>query len=179
MDFHLVQTRTVSFLIVPWLLASSEPKRWTKLSGGSFLVMHNLPVFNPTFCCCSLVTKSCLILLQPHGLWSLPGSSTTEPAEKPTVQHLVIVESKKESVSGSGVSNSLWPQGLCPARLLCPWGFSRQEHWSGQPFPSPGDLLNPGIKPGWPALQADFLLFTVFLIFYRKAQMKGVNYFIY
>ena len=37
-------------------------------------------------------------------------------------------------------------------------GFSRQEYWSGLPFPSPGDLPNPGIKPGSPALQADFLL---------------------
>jgi len=34
-------------------------------------------------------------------------------------------------------------------------GFSRQENWSGLPFPSPGDLLNPGIKPGSPALQED------------------------
>ena len=34
-------------------------------------------------------------------------------------------------------------------------GFSRQECWSGLPFPSPGDLPNPGIKPGSPALQAD------------------------
>ena len=34
-------------------------------------------------------------------------------------------------------------------------GFSRQEYWSGLPFPSPGDLSNPGIKPGSPALQAD------------------------
>ena len=33
-------------------------------------------------------------------------------------------------------------------------GFSRQENWSGLPFPSPGDLHNPGIKPGSPALQA-------------------------
>ena len=34
-------------------------------------------------------------------------------------------------------------------------GFSRQEYWSGLPFPSPGDLPEPGIKPGSPALQAD------------------------
>ena len=34
-------------------------------------------------------------------------------------------------------------------------GFSRQEYWSGLPFPSPGDLPNSGIKPGSPALQAD------------------------
>ena len=36
-------------------------------------------------------------------------------------------------------------------------GFSRQEYWSGLPFPSPGDLSNPGIEPGSPALQADSL----------------------
>ena len=37
-------------------------------------------------------------------------------------------------------------------------GFSRQECWTGLPFPSPGDLPGPGIKPGFPALQADALL---------------------
>ena len=36
-------------------------------------------------------------------------------------------------------------------------GFSRQEYWSGLPFPSPGDLPNPGIEPGSPALRADAL----------------------
>ena len=36
-------------------------------------------------------------------------------------------------------------------------GFSRQEYWSGLPFPSPGDLPNPGIKPRSPTLQADAL----------------------
>ena len=35
--------------------------------------------------------------------------------------------------------------------------FSRQGCWSGLPFPSPGDLPNPGIEPGSPALQADSL----------------------
>ena len=36
--------------------------------------------------------------------------------------------------------------------------FSRQEYWSGLPFPSPGDLPDPEIEPGSPALQADALL---------------------
>ena len=36
-------------------------------------------------------------------------------------------------------------------------GFSRQECWSGLPFPSPGDLSNPGIEPRSPALRADAL----------------------
>ena len=55
----------------------------------------------------------------------------------------------------------------CPA-LAIPWtvdcqaplsmGFSREEYWSGLPFPSPEDLPNPRIEPGSPALQADSLL---------------------
>ena len=36
-------------------------------------------------------------------------------------------------------------------------GFSRQEYWSGVPFPSPGDLPNPEIEPRSPTLQADAL----------------------
>ena len=35
--------------------------------------------------------------------------------------------------------------------------FSRQEYWGGLPFPSPGDLPDPGVETGSPALQADSL----------------------
>ena len=45
-------------------------------------------------------------------------------------------------------------------------GFSRQEYWSGLPFPSPGDLPNPGIEPRSPALQA-----VTFLWATREAQL--------
>ena len=59
-----------------------------------------------------------------------------------------------------------WVKSLSRIRLFgSPWtvayqappsmGFSRQEYWSGLPFPSPGDLPDPGIEPGPPALQAD------------------------
>ena len=61
---------------------------------------------------------------------------------------------------GSLVTNS------CPI-LATPWtvacraplsmGFSRQEHWSGLPFPSPGDIPFPGIEPSFSALQVDSL----------------------
>ena len=37
-------------------------------------------------------------------------------------------------------------------------GFSRQEYWSGLPFPSPGDLPDPGLEPRSPTSQADSLL---------------------
>ena len=39
----------------------------------------------------------------------------------------------------------------------CPWGFSRQEYWSGLPCPPPGVLPNPGIEPRSPAFQVDSL----------------------
>ena len=49
-------------------------------------------------------------------------------------------------------------------------GFSRQEYWSGLPFPSLGDLLDSGIKPGSPTLQADSLLSepTILKIHWQK-----------
>ena len=55
---------------------------------------------------------------------------------------------------------------LCPT-LLTPWiiacqaplslGFCRREYWTGLPFPSPGDVPDPGIELDSPALQADSL----------------------
>ena len=55
----------------------------------------------------------------------------------------------------------------CVQLFVTPWtaayqaplsmGFSRKEHWSGLPLPSPGDLPNPGIEPRSPTLQADTL----------------------
>ena len=45
---------------------------------------------------------------------------------------------------------------VCRAPLSM--GFSRQEYWSGSPFPSLGDLPNPGIEPRSPELQADSLI---------------------
>ena len=54
-------------------------------------------------------------------------------------------------------SDSLWPRGLQPSRLLCPWGFSRQEYWSGVPCPPPGGLPDPGTEPRSPTLQANTL----------------------
>ena len=49
---------------------------------------------------------------------------------------------------------TLWIMAL---QAPMPTGFPRQEYWSGLPFPSPGDLLNPGIKLRSSALQADCL----------------------
>ena len=61
------------------------------------------------------------------------------------------------SVSSSCMSDSLQPHGLSLPGLSA-HGISRQEYWSKLPFSSPGDLLDSGIEPGSPALQADSLL---------------------
>ena len=68
-------------------------------------------------------------------------------------------ETKRENLNGksvffsvfvlshSVVSHSFQPHGLKPTRLLCLWGFSRQEYWSELPCSPSGDLPNPGIEP--------------------------------
>ena len=57
----------------------------------------------------------------------------------------------------SVVSNSLQPHGTAARQSLLSVGFSRQEYWSGLPFPSPGDLSDPGMEPRSPTLNADSL----------------------
>ena len=87
------------------------------------------------------------------------GLSTAEPPGKPSFQFCfknvcgcvkkysknVTVLMSRSVLSCSVTSDSLWPHGLYPARLPCPWGFSRQEYWSGLPCPPPGNLANPGL----------------------------------
>ena len=60
-------------------------------------------------------------------------------------------------LSCSVVSNSLLPMDYSPPGSSVHGGFSRQEYWSGLPCPPPGDLPNPGIRPGSPTLQVDSL----------------------
>ena len=63
-------------------------------------------------------------------------------------------------LSHSIMLDSLQPYGLQPTRLLLPWGFSSQKHWSGLPCSPSGDFPDPGIEspsPVPPALQLDSL----------------------
>jgi len=63
----------------------------------------------------------------------------------------------KESEVGHSCPNFCDPMDYIAYHAPPSMGFSRQEYWSGLPFPSPGDLPDPGIKPGSPELQADSL----------------------
>ena len=69
----------------------------------------------------------------------------------------------KEPVSSTGASvcacedSSVVPNSLRPCQAPLSMGFSRQEYWSGMPFPTLGALPYPGIEPESPALEADSL----------------------
>ena len=64
---------------------------------------------------------------------------------------------KQPSVSHSVLSSSFVTPRSIEYQTPLSMEFSRQEYWSRQPFPSPGDLSNPGIKSRPPMVQADYL----------------------
>ena len=65
-----------------------------------------------------------------------------------------VVKVKVKSLSHVRLSAAPWTVALQAPPSM---GFSRHEYWSGLPFPSPGDLPDPGIEPRSPTLQADAL----------------------
>ena len=71
------------------------------------------------------------------------------------------------------MSDSLQPHGPVACQAPLSIGLSRQNYWNGLPFPSPGDLPDPGIEPATlisPALAVGFL--TTSSIFYIKQRKK-------
>ena len=73
--------------------------------------------------------------------------SSQELTTKATTTTATISESLCCAVLSRSVASDLATPWTV-ARLICPWGFSRQEHWSGLPCPPPGGLPNPGIESG-------------------------------
>ena len=80
------------------------------------------------------------------------------------VQVVLLVKHRLQAATGGGRKLILLSKLVCmKVAQLCPtlrppWTYSpRPEHWSGQTFPSPGNLPNPGIKPRTLTLQADSL----------------------
>ena len=102
------------------------------------------------------------------GEWQKPLSATESmraPCSHAEVGHTYVTESLcpmytsqlvPVCLGASGRSNSATPWTIA-RQVPLSMEFSRQEYWSGLPCPSPGDLPNPGIEPGSPALQADSL----------------------
>ena len=74
--------------------------------------------------------------------------------------HSLACQEPDKCISLSVVPDSVTPRTVAHQGPLS-MGFSRQEYWSRLPLPSPGDLPDPGIVPGSPALQADSLPFDL------------------
>ena len=109
----------------------------------------------------SEVAQSCLTLCDPMDC-SLPHSSVHGIFQARVLEWGAIAFSNTWKWKGKvKLLSHVW-------LFATPWtvahqappsmGFTRQEYWSGLPFPSPEDLPKPGIKPGAPILQADSLL---------------------
>ena len=73
------------------------------------------------------------------------------------ISFLIYYIRKVRSVSHSAASQLFAIQWTVALQAPLSMEFSRQEYWSGLPFASPGDLPDPGIKGGSPALQAGSL----------------------
>ena len=101
----------------------------------------------------------------PRAVSSLQGKNWFLGGEKFLCLYSSLGYIPRSGIAGSYghfMVNSLKVEVIHSCLTLCdpiePKEFSRPEYWSGEPFPSPGDLPNPGIKPRSPALQADSLL---------------------
>ena len=97
--------------------------------------------------------QSCPTLCDPRDRWQ--PTRLPHPWDSPDIGFKMLWTNLCVCVcvSCSVMSYSLWPLEQAPLST----GFSRQEYWSGSPFPSPGDLPNPGIEPSCLVLQADSL----------------------
>ena len=96
----------------------------------------------------------------------LPGSTVPGILQARTLEWVAISpvhESEKWKWSHSVVSNSSWPQGLQPTRLLWSMGFSRQKYWSGLPLPSP----DCGIRSG------KTVKYSIITVFRRQTGVWG------
>ena len=136
--------------ICTWLLEKTIALTiWTFVSKMMFLLFNMLSLLWLSFQGASIFLISLL--------WS-PSAVIFEPNEVKFVLTSIF-------------SLFIWHEVMLFSRVrlfVTPWtiayqdppfmGFSRQGYWSGLPFPSLGDLLDPGIKPGSPALQIDALL---------------------
>ena len=96
---------------------------WTKLPDILVYVLVVVQALSCVWLFVTPLTTKCQVPLSPTNSW-----------------HVCVL-------SGFTHVHSLRHYGLYPVRLLCLWGFSRQEYWSWLPCPPPGDLLNPGIEP--------------------------------
>ena len=135
----ILQARILEWTALSFSRGSSWPRDWTPVSrivGRCFTIWA------------TRLTVKRLTLLFSGNHKALFDLMIILQVDITAMANCVVIPSS-ECVSCSVMSDSLWPHGL--GLWKSPWmGFSRQEYWSGLPFPSPGYLPNPGINLGLP-----------------------------
>ena len=100
--------------------------------------------------------------------------SLSQVTFQPPQADYILIWGRAQSFSLIHLFTTLWAI-FCPALLSM--GFLRQEYWRELPFPSPGDLPNPGIQPRSPTLQADSLPFEppgkLIVFYYDSHHLPG------
>ena len=166
---HVIsQARTLEWVAISFFRGPSQPKDWTRVFHCSQILYHQSHqgnpglngapclLYSPKFICWSSNCKYIKMwpyleigLLQEQLVRLRWGHAGAGWASNPICCAVLI---------RSVISNFLQFHGLQLSRLLCPWGFSRKEYWTGLPCLPPGDLPNPGTEPRSPTVQADPLL---------------------
>ena len=165
--FSILTLFELSFLLEApspvWLPGFSAPVPQADSRGASGVAQVLFPVLSLWVAASTSQTPRCvspaqLPFLDPHPplslLGHLPGLHTTQP-EGPQLFPRSTFSGGGGLVTQSCLTLSTPWTVACQGPLSM--GFSKQEHWSGLPFPSPGDLPDPGIEPRSPIFQADSL----------------------
>ena len=169
-NIYMVFTEPLKFKKpqISWFKASYETLKdllavlWALSCGSLLLILFLLTlskVFKVSQLICPLghLRKWWLEQWRDHFLLRLmecPSLTPRNPGDsRPFRRKLGIVVIVVKSLSCVQLFATLWTVAY---RSLLSMGFSRHEHCSGLPFPTPGDLLNPGIKPTPPALTSAF-----------------------
>ena len=151
----IFQARKLEWVAMSFSRESSWPRDWTRIFSSSALAEGSLPLAPPG-------------KPSPSSAHSKKFAFFCHISENPR-KRIIYHRSLTLSWTPSFLQDK-WSEVklLSRVRLLAtPWtvayqappsmGFSRQEYWSGLPFPSPRDLPNPGLEPGSPALEVDAL----------------------
>ena len=156
------------------LIMSTLPETWGMLSRQSLgHLLWPLLLWKPSWCWQSSSNLGRLLVRRgnvapPTDLLEERDVIFINVQSSPKSYTIIKMKRQISSFLGTFFTSLVKVKSLSRVRLfVTPWtvahqappsmGISRQEYWSGLPFPSPGDLPNAGIKPGSPALQADAL----------------------
>ena len=124
-DHGILQTRILEWIVIPFSRGSFWPRYLTQVSCIAGRFLITEPRGNPNFLHWSSELKD----------------------DRLSTEYCVLVTQACPTVCD--------PMDCTAHQALLSMGFPRQRYWSGLPFPSPGDLPDPGIKPRSLALQID------------------------